>query len=140
MAGNHLDRQQVALVQRTAIQGDGIHLVHAVRGAHVAVRTQVVASQMRCDHVTLPVRPLALDAEQASAEIEDQVVPSMLGHRPEDGHAKLDCGGGDLGLGDRSLVVSGLPNHEPMFPWRAAGNGSTEPNIGAVMLSAQVRH
>jgi hypothetical protein len=56
-------------------------------------------------HVIGNLRPLALNADKAWSEVEDQVVPLAVGERLEDPHAELCRCVGNRELRDRSLLI-----------------------------------
>jgi hypothetical protein len=57
------------------------------------------------DDVAAERRPLALDAQQAFAGIEDQVVSATCEHGPVDVVAVRQCCFCERGLSDRTLLV-----------------------------------
>ena len=59
--------------------------------------------------------PLALDPQEPPAEVEHEVVATMLDLWLQYWDAQADRGRGDLSLGDRALVVRGV--HERMFAY-----------------------
>ena len=63
------------------------------------------------DHdVVLAVGPLALCAEQAIADFEDQVVPAALDDGASDAHPELDGRGYHLSLCDGAFLVRAQHN------------------------------
>jgi hypothetical protein len=78
LAGDQLDREEVALPQVRTVRGDRVYLVGAVCGAHISPWAQVTPTQVNENHVSLMSGPLALHPDQATSNIEHKVVAAML--------------------------------------------------------------
>lgn len=115
LATDHADREQVALAEIGAIGSNSVDFIGRIRRTHVSTRAQVVPAQMDDNYVSLSGRPLALHPDKPIANIEDEVVPAVLRHGPEHRNAELDRGRCDPCLGNRSLVVPALRQHQQMF-------------------------
>jgi hypothetical protein len=122
-------RYEVTGVKLTAVDRDRVDLIEGIRRTDVAMRRMARSSDLRADHLLLPVQrtPLALDPQDSAAEIKREVIVSMLGYRRQYGDSGIKGLSDDLRFGDGPLVVRAV--HEQMFPRRAIPNKTTQSGV-----------
>src|SRR6266511_4986446 len=103
-ARKSFDRQEVALVDISAISGERVKLVRCVEPREQAIATSAVAITPNDHDLVLPASPLALDSEKLRPEIEDEVVAFDRVRAP-DTDTELRCASRDLEFGDGSLLI-----------------------------------
>jgi hypothetical protein len=99
--------KQIDPIQLIAIERHGVDLVRRIVRPHGPVAALPKAHQMRADNRAFEPGPFALDAKNSSAQIECQVVATVLGDRLEDLDTQLHRLQSNRCLGDVALVVGG---------------------------------
>jgi hypothetical protein len=75
---DQLERDEIGPTQVTAIGRYRIDLVPGVLAADQTVGTATAAAQMHANHFTIERRPLALDSDKPTVELQREVVALML--------------------------------------------------------------
>src|SRR4051794_24752738 len=78
------DPEEVGGAQVWAVGGNGIDLARLVDSLPVPRRGVTGSPEPHRDHVAAGPRPLALHPKQLARDVEDQVIPPALHHRPGD--------------------------------------------------------
>jgi len=68
----------VALVEILAVRGDPIDLVRAVNAANGSAAREPIAAEVHNHYVAAAWSPLTLASHEATAYVEDQVIPGVL--------------------------------------------------------------
>jgi hypothetical protein len=102
-------RQEVALLDVGAVEGERIELARAVPLIPQALGAASARVEASRDHVSDPPRPFALDAEQGRPQIENQVV-ALIVEWSRHTEPEFDGARGDLELGQRP-DSSSAPSH-----------------------------
>jgi hypothetical protein len=111
-------RQEVALLDVGAVEGERIELARAVPLIPQALGAASARVEASRDHVSDPPRPFALDAEQGRPQIENQVV-ALIVEWSRHTEPEFDGARGDLELGQRALLIR--RQHPHMVPLTADG-------------------
>ena len=111
------ERQEVATVEVYGIRREGVDLTPAVAALHESARAAPPTDERNNEHVAVSANPLALDANEPPAELEDEVVPETLVYRSGNGDAELDRGSDYRCFRDRPLL--GRREHLPMLVARS---------------------
>lgn len=100
-----LDRQIEALVDLRTIRREGIYLTGFVGTTTETFCCPATGVRPHDDHIAVKWSPLALHPVETVSEVEDQIEPCALCHRPIDVDAKLDRSSRDRELRNRALSI-----------------------------------
>jgi hypothetical protein len=119
-SGHEADRQQIADVEVIAVSDNCVDLGFCVLAAHMTSRRPAEPREVDDHDIALPRRPLALNPQQAIADLKREVVPAVLADRSQDADSEACRCGDDLRFGDVAFEIGIVRAHARTIashPW-----------------------